>query len=75
MKMGTLTTIKNESDTYFVSVNDKVGQNTVTPHLTTKAFTRQTSIEVVTNNAAVFNPKGGNQTRIVHTQDGVFTAY
>jgi hypothetical protein len=74
-RMVTLTTTKNEADTYFVSTNVKVGQYTVTQRLATKPFARQTKIEVVTNNAATFNPKGGNQTRIVHTQDGVFTAY
>ena len=74
-KMATLTTIKNEPGTYFVTVNDKVGQYTVTQRLATKPFARQTDIEVVTNNAAVFDPKGGNQTRIVRTQDGVFAVY
>jgi hypothetical protein len=74
-KTATLTTNPKESGTYFINVNDKGSQYTVTPRLATKPFARQTSIEVVTNNAAVFNPKGGNQTRIVHTQDGVFTAY
>lgn len=48
---------------------------TVTSGLATKPFARQTKIEVVTKNAAVFNPKGGNPTRIVRTKDGVFTAY
>ena len=38
-------------------------------------FARQTNIEVVTNNASPNNPWGGHQTRIVHTQDGIFTAY
>ncbi|MDP2916410.1 MAG: hypothetical protein Q8O16_00605, partial [Dehalococcoidia bacterium] len=74
-KTATLTKTQNESGTYFINVNDKGSQYTVTPRLATKPFARQTSIEVVTNNAAVFNPKGGNQTRIVRTQDGVFTAY
>ncbi len=41
----------------------------------TEPFARQTSIEVVTNNAALNSPWGGHQTRIVHTQDGVFTVY
>ena len=74
-KTATLTTTPKESGTYHVSANDKVGQYTVTPGLATKPFARQTRIEVVTNKAATFNPKGGNQTRIVHTQDGVFTTY
>jgi hypothetical protein len=74
-KTATLTTTPKESGTYHVSANDKVGQYTVTSRLATKPFARQTRIEVVTNKAATFNPKGGNQTRIVHTQDGVFTAY
>jgi hypothetical protein len=74
-KTVTLTTTKNEADTYFVSANGKVGQYTVTPRLATKPFARQTKIEVVTKNAAAINPKGGQQSRIVHTQDGVFTAY
>ncbi|MFH1227488.1 MAG: hypothetical protein V1701_06250 [Planctomycetota bacterium] len=52
-----------------------VSSDTVTPRLAAKPFARQTHIEVVTNNASVFNPKGGNQTRIVRTQNGVFTAY
>jgi hypothetical protein len=73
-KTATLTTTAKESGTYHVSANDKFGQYTVTP-LTTIPFARQTKIEVVTNNAATFNPKGGNQTRIVRTQDGVFAVY
>lgn len=39
---------------------------------------RQTKIEIVTNNAVTGdggNSWGGHQTRIVHTQDGIFTAY
>ncbi|MFH1105689.1 MAG: hypothetical protein V1731_00565, partial [Candidatus Aenigmatarchaeota archaeon] len=55
------------------------GNNTqndqIPPKSPTEPFARQTHVEVVTNNAAVFNPKGGQQTRIVRTQDGVFTAY
>jgi len=74
-KTATLTKTQNESGTYFINVNDKFSQYTVTTRLATKPFARQTKIEVVTKNAATFNPKGGNQTRIVHTQDGVFTAY
>jgi uncharacterized protein YfaS (alpha-2-macroglobulin family) len=58
-KTATFTTTQNESGTYFINVNDKGSQYTVTPRLATKPFARQTSIEVVTNNAAVFNPKGG----------------
>ena len=73
-KTATLITTAKESGTYHVSVNDKFGQYTVTP-LPIKPFARQTKIEVVTNNAAVFNPKGGNQTRIVRTRDGVFAVY
>jgi hypothetical protein len=41
-------------------------------------FVRQTKIEVVANNAATGdggNSWGGHQTRIVHTKDGIFTAY
>lgn len=44
----------------------------------TEPIVRQTRIEVVTNNAATGdggNSWGGHQTRIVHTQDGIFTAY
>jgi len=74
-KTASLTKTQNESGTYFINVNDKGGQYSVTTRLATKPFARQTSIEVVTKNAAVFNPKGGNPTRIVRTQDGVFTAY
>ncbi len=74
-KTVTLTTTMNESGTYFINVNDKGSQYSVTPRLATKPFARQTKIEVVTKNAAAVNPKGGQQTRIVHTQDGVFTVY
>ncbi len=74
-KTASLTKTQNESGTYFINVNDKNSQYTVTTRLATKPFARQTSIEVVTKNAAAFNPKGGNPTRIVRTQDGVFTAY
>jgi hypothetical protein len=38
----------------------------------------QTKLEIVTNNAVTGNGGngwGGHQTRIVHTQDGIFTAY
>src|SRR5271157_3906318 len=39
---------------------------------------QQTAIEVVTDNAVTGdggNSWGGHQTRIVHTKDGIFTAY
>lgn len=45
---------------------------------TVKPLVYQTAVEVVTNDAAVGdggNNWGGHQSRIVHTQDGVFTAY
>jgi len=45
---------------------------------TIEPFVRQTKIEVVTDIAATGdggNSWGGHQTRIVHTQDGIFTAY
>lgn len=59
---------------------------TVTPSPTTlpsltptvEPLVHQTKIEVVTNNAATGdggNIWGGHQTRIVHTKDGIFTAY
>ncbi len=50
---------------------------TPTP-LPTESFARQTGVEVVTNDAVTGNGGnnwGGHQTRIVHTQDGIFTAY
>ncbi len=45
---------------------------------TAQPTVRQTKIEVVTDNAVTGNGGnawGGHQTRIVHTQDGIFTAY
>lgn len=48
------------------------------PTPTIQPIIRQTKIEVITTNAATGdggNDWGGHQTRIVHTQDGVFTAY
>ena len=45
---------------------------------TVEPFARQTKIETVTDNAVTGdggNAWGGHQTRIVHTQDGIFTAY
>ncbi len=74
-KTVSLTKIQNEPGAFHVRSNDKVCQYTVTAGLANKPFARQTKIEVVTKNAAVFNPKGGNPTRIVRTKDGVFTAY
>ena len=74
-KTASLTKTQNELGIHFINVNYKSSQYTVTIRLATKPFARQTKIEVVTKNAAAFNPKGGNPTRIVRTQDGVFTAY
>jgi len=77
-KTATLTMTNNESGTYVVNVNDKVGQYTVTTPMATEHFARQTALEIVTNNAAIGNGGnnwGGHQTRIVHTQQGIFTAY
>ena len=51
---------------------------TVTPTPTEKPFVFQSEVEVVTDRAVIGgggNNWGGHQTRIVHTQDGVFTAY
>ena len=48
----------------------------VTP--TPKPTVQQTNVEIVTADAATGdggNAWGGHQTRIVHTQDGIFTAY
>lgn len=45
---------------------------------TVEPTVRQTGIELVTSDAVVGdggNSWGGHQTRIVHTQDGIFTAY
>jgi len=45
---------------------------------TPEPWVRQTNVETVTDNAATTdggNAWGGHQTRIVHTQDGIFTAY
>ena len=70
-----LTVIRSEPGTYFVAVDGKRGQYTVTSPRALEPFARQTGIEVVTRTAATVNRKGGNQTRIVRTQDGVFTAY
>ncbi|MFH1227714.1 MAG: hypothetical protein V1701_07410 [Planctomycetota bacterium] len=74
-KTATLTRTPKESGKYHVNVNDKFGQYTVAARITDKPFCRQTRIELVTNNAATLNPKGGHQARIVRTQDGVFAVY
>lgn len=50
----------------------------IPPIPTVEPLVHQTRIEVVTNNAVTGNGGnswGGHQTRIVHTQDGIFTAY
>ncbi|MDP2655405.1 MAG: hypothetical protein Q8P17_02535, partial [bacterium] len=57
------------------TADPKTHKNIKDEQVITEPFARQTKIEVVTNNAAAVNPKGGNQTSIVHTQDGVFTTY
>ena len=36
---------------------------------------QQSEVELITNNADSGNAWGGHQSRIVHTQDGIFTAY
>ena len=66
---------KSKPGTYFIAVDGKLGQYTVTSPRALEPFARQTGIGVVTRAAATVNRKGGNQTRIVRTQDGVFTAY
>ena len=52
---------------------------TVTPTPTDEAFVHQSAIEVLADNAArgdgTANSWGGHQSRIVHTKDGIFTAY
>jgi hypothetical protein len=70
-----LAVIRSEPGVYFVSVDGRLGQYTVAPLKALEPFARQTGIEVVAVDAATVNPKGGDQTRIVRTQDGVFTAY
>jgi hypothetical protein len=60
------------------SVAATATQSPIPPTATVKPLLHQTNIEVVTDNAATGdggNSWGGHQTRIVHTQDGVFTAY
>ena len=52
--------------------------SSASPAPTEKPFVIQSNVEVVTNDAAVGdggNNWGGHQSRIVHTQYGVFTAY
>jgi hypothetical protein len=70
-----LTVIRSEPGTYFVAVDGKLGQYTVTSPRALEPFAHQTGIEVVAMDAAAVSPKGGNQTRIVRTLDGVFTTY